>query len=132
MGAAADELEIRNVVALLAHLADDGAMDDYVDLYTVDAVWDMPGAPRKGHDAIRAGAEARRATGEAGPGSATRHAVSTIAVALDGDSAVARSTWLFFGDTTGTPTLRLMGTYRDTFVRTGEGWRVARREITIG
>jgi 3-phenylpropionate/cinnamic acid dioxygenase small subunit len=132
MTAADDELEIRNVLARLSLWADDGELDDYVGLFTADAVWAMPGAPRQGHAEIRAGAEARRAAGETGPGSATRHAVTTTAVQVDGDAAEAQSTFLFFGDTTGTPTLRLVGGYRDTLVRTGEGWKVARREITFG
>lgn len=128
----ADELEVRNVLARLALLSDGGDLEAYVQLWTSDAAWEMPGAPRYGHDAIRQGGLDRRTSGEAGPGSASRHLVSTVAVAVDGDEAVAESYWQFFTETTTTPVLRMLGHYRDTLVRTDGGWRVARRQITIG
>src|SRR5205823_5551423 len=109
----ADELAVRNVIASLALLADDGDLDDYVALFTPDAQWEMPGAPRHGYADIRAGAEARRATGGAGPGSATRHMVTTTAVVIDGERAVARSHWLFLTDTATAPKIQLAGAYVD-------------------
>jgi hypothetical protein len=39
---------------------------------------------------------------------------------------------MFYGDTTTAPAVRLMGLYHDTFRRTDEGWKLARREITFG
>ena len=128
-----DELEIRSLIANVARYADGADVDDYVALFTEDAHWGMPGAPRTGWDDIRAGSEARRAAGETGPGSRTRHMVTTIAVQVDGsDAATADSTWLFLVDTVEHPTIKLCGTYRDRFVRTAEGWRVARRDIAFG
>ena len=127
-----DELAVRNVVARVALYADGPDVDAYVDLFTPDAVWAMPGAPRRGHAEIRAGSEERRAAGQIGPGSNTRHVVSTMAVTVDGDRAVADSTWQFYVDTATAPRLQLMGTYRDELVRIGAEWRLARRQITIG
>lgn len=126
--------EIRNVVALLALRADRGDLEEYVDLYTPDADWELPGAPRHGHADIRAGAAERRRTATAGPGSHTRHVVTTVAVAVDpgGTEAVAESVWLFYVDTAGTPRVQSMGSYRDTLVATPAGWKVRRREITLG
>ena len=129
---AEDELAVRNVVARVALYADGPDVDAYVDLFTPDAVWAMPGAPRRGHAEIRAGSEERRAAGQIGPGSNTRHVVSTMAVTVDGDRAVADSTWQFYVDTATAPRLQLMGTYRDELVRIGAEWRLARRQITIG
>ena len=129
---AEDELAVRNVVARVALYADGPDVDAYVDLFTPDAVWAMPGAPRRGHAEIRAGSEERRAAGQIGPGSNTRHLVSTMAVTVDGDRAVADSTWQFYVDTATAPRLQLMGTYRDELVRIGAEWRLARRQITIG
>ena len=56
----ADELEIRNLIAQLAQMADMLTIDEldtYLACFTEDAVWDMAGNVRKGHDEIRAGAE---------------------------------------------------------------------------
>ena len=132
MTAADDELAVRNVVARLALYADGPDVDAYVDLFTADAVWEMPGAPRRGHAEIRAGSEERRAAGQIGPGSNTRHVVSTVAVTVDGDRAVADSSWQFYVDTAASPRLQLMGTYHDELVRVGPDWKLARRQITVG
>jgi len=127
-----DELAVRNLVARVAQYADGPDVDAYVALFTPDAVWDMPGAPRKGHAEIRAGSEERRATGQIGPGSNTRHVVSTTAVRVYEQHAVADSVWQFYVDTNTAPKLQLMGTYRDELRRVGNEWKLARRQITIG
>jgi len=130
--AADDELAVRNLVARVAQYADGPDVDAYVALFTPDAVWDMPGAPRKGHAEIRAGSEKRRATGQIGPGSNTRHVVSTTAVRVYEQHAVADSVWQFYVDTNTAPKLQLMGTYRDELRRVGNEWKLDRRQITIG
>ncbi len=129
----ADELAIRNLVARLAQLADMGDLDEYVSLFTEDASWEMPGSPRRGHADIMAGAKERRSSQTTGPGSNTRHVISTLAVQVDGtDRASSDSYWLFYGNTTTAPAVSLMGHYHDTLRRTPEGWKLARREITFG
>jgi uncharacterized protein (TIGR02246 family) len=132
LSAADDELAVRNLVARVAQYADDPDVDAYVALFTPDAVWDMPGAPRRGHAEIRAGSLERRKAGQTGPGSNTRHVVSTVAVRVDGDSAFADSVWQFYVDTASAPRLQLMGTYRDECRRVGDEWKLAHREITLG
>jgi uncharacterized protein (TIGR02246 family) len=127
-----DELAVRNVIARLAQYADGPDVDAYVELFAPDAVWDIPGAPRHGHAEIRAGSEERRAAGQMGPGSNTRHAVTTVAVTVDGDTAVGDSYWQFWADTSTAPRVALMGTYHDDFVRTPSGWKLKRREIAFG
>ncbi len=130
--AAEDELAVRNLIAKVARLADGDDVDAYVDQFTPDASWEMPGAAVRGHDEIRAGSIERRRTGLVGSGAATRHVVSTSVVAVDGDTAEADSTFQFFVDTTTTPRLSMIGTYQDHFVRTDAGWKLARRIIGQG
>lgn len=129
---ALDDLAVRSLIARIAHLADTGSLDDYVSCFAADAHWDMPGAPRHGRGDIRSGGEQRRAAGEAGPGSSSRHVVNTVAVQVIGDVAVATSYWQFYVDTSSEPRLQLIGQYDDRFVRTAEGWQLARRRITVG
>jgi 3-phenylpropionate/cinnamic acid dioxygenase small subunit len=132
-GRVRDELEIRNVLARIAHYSDMGELDDYGAQFTADARWKMPGVPAKhGRAEIQEAGAGRRAEGVTGPGSHTRHVIGTVAVTVGGDSAVAESYWQFYGNTTTTPVLRSMGHYRDLFRRTPQGWRLARREITSG
>src|SRR4029077_3530750 len=114
---AEDELAVRNVIARVAQYADGPAVDAYVSLFTPDAGWDMPDAPRRGHAEIRAGSEERRAAGQIGPGSGTRHVVSTIAVRVHESHAIADSVWQFYVDTATAPRLQLIGTYHDELVR---------------
>jgi len=130
--AADDELAVRNLVSRVAQHADGPDVDAYVALFTPDAVCDMPGAPRHGHAEIRAGSEERRAAGQIGPGSNTRHVVSTVAVRVHQDHAVVDSVWQFYVDTDTTPRLQLMGTYHDECRRVGNEWKLAHRRITIG
>jgi uncharacterized protein (TIGR02246 family) len=131
----ADELEIRNLVAALAHMADrapDSELPQYAALFTEDAHWQMPGAERQGRDEILAGARERRAGGTQGPGSGTRHVVGAQRVDVDGDRARSEACFLLVADTGATPRIGVVGHYVDQLVRTPEGWRLARREITVG
>src|SRR5437868_256511 len=93
---AATSIEIHSVLAHLAHLADDGEVSDYLENFAVDAVWETPANPRTGmpeqrrtgRAEIGEGVRARRADGIQGPGTGTRHVITTIAVRPTGpDSA---------------------------------------------
>ena len=140
----ADELEIRNIVAELTHLADtanDAELDRYFELLTDDATWavltdsEVLGTQeRTGHAAIREGVIQRRSEGLQGPGTNTRHLVSTMSVHFESaDRALARCYWHYYTNTTSpAPTLALMGEYRNTFVRTPAGWKMTRREVIPG
>lgn len=134
--------EVRTLLARLAQLADVGDVDEYLALFTDDAVWVMPAIPqsglepseRRGVEEIAAGVRERRAAGVQGPGTNTAHVVTTIAVAFDSDdAATATSTWLFIAETASpNPRLQGFGRYTDTLRRTSGGWRLARREIALG
>jgi 3-phenylpropionate/cinnamic acid dioxygenase small subunit len=140
MSANADA-EIRTVLARIAQLADGGDLDEYLSLFTEDAVWAMPDNPsvgmaaneKRGHAEIRTGAEDRRASGLQGPGTQSRHVLTTVAVDVQSDDrANVRSYFLFVVDTTTTPSIRTMGQYDDVLVRTDDGWKLAHRTITVG
>ncbi len=130
----ADELAIRNLIVRVAQYADGlGSVDQYAELFTEDAAWLMPGSERHGRDDIRAGSAERRAAGGVGPGSNSRHVVTSVAVELTGpDDAEADSYWLYWVDTHESPRVQLMGHYHDAFRRTADGWKLARREISYG
>jgi len=131
---AADEWAVRNVIVRLAQYADGlGSCEQYADLFTEDADWLMPNAPRKGRADILEGSIARRAEGGVGPGSNSRHVVASTAVEFTtDDEAVADSYWVYYVETNVAPRVTLVGHYHDTLHRTPEGWKMARREITFG
>jgi 3-phenylpropionate/cinnamic acid dioxygenase small subunit len=135
------DAEIRTVLARIAQLADTGDLEEYLTLFTEDAVWGMPDNPavgmtaneKKGHAEILAGAQERRASGLQGPGTESRHVLTTIAIDVESEErATARSYFLFFDSTSTTPTLRTMGQYDDVLVKGERGWQLARRRITVG
>jgi 3-phenylpropionate/cinnamic acid dioxygenase small subunit len=142
MSRAEHDAEIRSLLARVAHLADTCTdLDDYLALFTEDAVWGMPANPaldlpaneRHGRAEIRSGAEERRAAGIQGPGTNSRHLLTTTSVNVEADDrATARSYFLFVDSTTTTPTIRTIGQYDDVLVRGAQGWQLARRDITIG
>ena len=128
-----DELEIRNLIARVAQLADYGDVEEYASLFTEDGSWEFPGAPLHGRAGILAGARERRRQQVTGPGSATRHIIATLAVGVvDAATATADSYFQFFRDTATSPTLFNMGHYHDVLRREDGAWRIARREITLG
>ncbi len=127
-----DDAAIKNVVARLAMLADGGDLEEYVDLFTDDARWDMPGGELQGRENLLAGAIERRAAGTVGPGSNTRHVITTQAVTVNGDEAVSDAYWQFWVNTATEPSIALFGTYRDRLMRTENGWKLAHRTISYG
>jgi ketosteroid isomerase-like protein len=132
---AADETEIRNVIARLAQLADTDTDDfvEYLSLWAEDAVTIHPTDTAKGHQAIFDRSTELRRIGTQGPGTDTMHVNTTQWVKVDGDVARSRSYWLFYGNVSGhEPYVRAMGSYEDTLVRTPNGWKLARREVTHG
>ena len=139
----ADEFEIRNLVARLAHLADRAPdLEEYLDCFTEDAIWEVsPESLAKitapvsrphlvGRAAIEADRLHVREIKHQGPGAETFHANTTLAVRVGDDgTAEAESYWLFI-DAKFEPAIKRIGHYHDRFQRTDNGWRLARRVVT--
>jgi 3-phenylpropionate/cinnamic acid dioxygenase small subunit len=133
--------EIRDVLSRLAHHADSGTVEEYASLFTDDATWELTspspaGAAadrRRGRNDIADGVRERRGQGLQGPGSYTRHVITTVAIELVGLSeAAAVSYWMFYADTASFPRLMAMGQYDDRFTRSATGWLLGSRRITVG
>ena len=126
------ESDIRNLIAHLAQLADDGDIDEYLTLYAEDGSWEVTGDPPwQGIEGLRSGVEQRRRDHVQGPGTATRHLNTTLRVTVDGpDDATAESYFLYL-TTKPRPEVALTGRYYDRFRRTADGWKmVSRRVVT--
>jgi hypothetical protein len=139
----ADEAEIRNLTARLAHLADFASdLTEYLSLFTEDGVWEYSEASRaqvkgpreglsvKGRAAIAADRGRLRAEKFQGPGTKTYHVNTTLAVRVTGETtAEAESYWLFV-DAKAEPKLSRIGHYHDTWRKTPQGWKLAHRVVT--
>lgn len=140
MSGADDRVSVAMLIARIAHLADSGTPEEYIACFTPDATWDLTdssGLPMdvqtiRGRENLLAGVASRRAAGIQGPGTHTRHDVSSIAVTVDGDHARARSYFRYYRNTHEVPELVAMGGYDDQFTRTPDGWRLHRRVISRG
>ncbi|MBO0728345.1 MAG: nuclear transport factor 2 family protein [Acidimicrobiaceae bacterium] len=140
---AVDELEIRNVIASLALLSDMGDIDEWGMLFTEDADYTtQSGAGWHGRAEIVESGRQRRARGTHGPGSNNRHLSASVLVRSTGPDAAEAESYLAMykdlvpdGDQPGndgaekSPTLLVLGYYRDRFVRTKDGWKVAHRDL---
>jgi 3-phenylpropionate/cinnamic acid dioxygenase small subunit len=134
--------EIHNALARIAHLADGGDIEDYLDMFTADAVWEINEVPqtgtkpdrREGRAHIRDGVVTRRAAGIQGPGTATQHVVHTIEVhpGPEDGTATSHTYYTFFNNTRVTPNLVAAGQYRDTWKLDGGTWKLAHRHIVAG
>jgi hypothetical protein len=123
-----DDAAIRNVIGLTAYLGDQGAPEDYRKVYAPDATWRLGEAIQSGADEIVAAAATRRAEGVSGPGTGTRHLVTPLTIEVTGDTATSVSYFMFLSGTA----IATAGTYHDELARTGQGWRITRRDITPG
>lgn len=137
---AVDTVQVAEVLKRVARAADVGSLEEYAALLTADMVWEMPANPatglpaqtRRGRDDVMAGVVERRSSGGQGPGSATRHVVDTVSVDSGGDGATALSSWQFYADTSSSPRLVSMGTYRDELRRADGSWQLSVRRISLG
>ena len=133
------ETDIRRLIAALAVQADIGELDDYMDLFTDDAIWEMPANPATGVPAahcagrseIAASVQQRRGLGVQGPGAGTMHHITTQHIEVSGDEATGHIYYQFLGMVDGKPVLRTLGQYRDRYRRTADGWKLAHRTILI-
>lgn len=129
------ESEIRNLVARLGHLADDGDIDVYLSMWTEDGAWGRGdgSAMQQGHEQLRARILADRAADVQGPGTNSRHLNTTLWVQIDSDdTAHAESYFLYLRDASSDkPTVAKTGRYRDQFRRTADGWKFYRRQIVL-
>lgn len=122
-----DDAMIRSLIGRAAFLADEGSPEDYREIYTEDATWTFGDSRQTGIEEIVAATRERRANGVSGPGTGTRHLVVPLTVTVNGDSASAISYFLFFGNVSTAPEVRVFGVYVDDLVRTSDGWRIRNR-----
>jgi len=74
-----------------------------------------------------------RGTGEAEAFKATSHHNANVLVSFDGpDRATVLTSLYAWHQAAEGPNPRVWGYYHDVVVRTGEGWRIAERQLRIG
>jgi uncharacterized protein (TIGR02246 family) len=108
---------------------DDGRVDEWAELFTEGARFDVAGRTILGREAIRFYMESVQADGSQGV-----HVTSDVVVDLDVDgegTASAASAYVFVRPTDSSPVIVAAGTYRDELVQDGGRWRFRSRSISI-
>jgi len=123
-----DKDAIRELLAEYCFRLDDGRFDEMATLFTEDGTWDTAFGKATGRTAIadlardiRARAAEQRRRGI--------HLVTNIAIALDGESARARSNWIVAQNSAEGPKIGSGGAYRDELVREHGQWLLRYRKI---
>ena len=109
--------------------------DDIADLFTEDGVWTSPELTMDGREEIEKGMGQRQAN----TARMSRHVCNNLLVdVIDEDHAegtVYLTLYRHDGEpgrqTSPLPGAVMVGEYRDRFVRTPDGWRIAHREIGV-
>ncbi|MET8213423.1 nuclear transport factor 2 family protein [Streptomyces sp. NPDC005373] len=118
-----DRTVISELIAMHGHLCDEGELDRLDELFTDDVVYDVTDfgqEPLTGVEAIRAAAIT---LGDANP--VGHHVTNTVLTEGDDGQVHARSKGIGINmdGTSGSVT------YEDTFVLTGQGWRISCRKV---
>ena len=115
------EWECTRLINLYANFNDEARWEEVAALYAEDGLMTRPTAP----DAPIVGRAALLAAFLGRPARTSQHVVGNIVVEVESeDTASAKSVILLFTSKEGPP---LIGTYRDRFARTAEGWRFSER-----
>jgi ketosteroid isomerase-like protein len=125
-----DRQAIEDIIVRYALAVDGGDLDLVASCFTDDAQASFAGVPAgPGGPAIASFLQSLMGTGER---PVTLHRFTNVTVDLDGDEAAVRSSALAYALRPGTDQLRLRNvSYRDRFVRTDKGWRIADRVHSV-
>ena len=121
------EIDVGRIVPCFFMHLDNQEFDSLADLMAPDGVWHRAGKELRGRAMLLAAMDARGATRR------TRHLITNLIVdAIDGDHAEAVFYSTAFVHTDAAPDViapmelpSSIGTYRATFVRMPDGWRIA-------
>jgi hypothetical protein len=129
------ERDCERLIVAYSHLIDFGEAGRVGELFTDDGVWESPEATMTGRPQITAGFGRRQAN----TGRRSRHVCTNIAIDVIGPDEAAGlcyfSLYRADGVEEGAAPLDgpvMVGEYRDRFVRTEDGWRIARRVASVG
>ena len=129
------ERECERLVTAYCHYVDHGEAATIADLFTEDGVWTSPEVTMDGREAIAKGMGQRQANAAR----MSRHVCNNFLVDVIDEDHAEGTVYLTLYRHDGEPGRRtsplpgavMVGEYRDRFVRTPDGWRIAHREIGV-
>lgn len=129
------ERDCERLVVDYCHFVDHGEATRIADLFTEDGVWKSPENTMKGREELQQGFGLRQANTRR----MSRHVCNDFRVDVIDDDHAEGTVYLTLYRHDGDEGRRLsplegpqmVGEYRDRFVRTSEGWRIANREVEV-
>lgn len=121
----ADREEIHQLPAKYCHYIMQGNLDGVVNLFTPDAEFGGGQPPLRGHDDLR------RALAQSMNPHRWPMIHNHVIESLDGDRATGTAYYELRGAQDGKSMLGA-GVYKDEYVRTPDGWRIHRRNASMG
>ena len=117
------ELRIRRTLAAYCQLVDDGEFHRLAEQFAPDGCFCYAGEVVTGRDALE------RWFARTAPRRPGKHLTMNAIVDITGDRAAVVSDFLFVRFIDGRVQPDLAGRYRDAFVKVGDEWLIARRDI---
>jgi hypothetical protein len=127
------ERECERLITMYCHYVDHDEAARIADLFIDEGMWKNINVTMEGQEAIRAGFQKRQDN----RGRMSRHICTNTLINVVSDSEATGVVYmsLYFHDgepgreTSPTDCLQKLGEYRDHYVKTGNGWRFASREV---
>ncbi len=121
-----DHDAIRNLLGRHAQLADDGDVDQRVDLYTADGAFQMGERRSIGHEELRAGFAATASGAKGG-----KHILSNTVIELEGATAQVQTDFAVFRASAEGIAAMATGRYYDTLAKHGDHWLISERRLEL-
>jgi 3-phenylpropionate/cinnamic acid dioxygenase small subunit len=119
---------IRELLARYCFLLDGYLLSEFAALFTADGEWISRNGTGKGPAEIEK--LLRGLVPEPAPGNRRKHLTANIIIDLAGERATVVSNFLVVRDSEKGPVIAVAGTYDDTVVKTGEGWKFKSRRLS--
>jgi uncharacterized protein (TIGR02246 family) len=114
---------VRNRLAEIAHAADDGRTDDYIEMFAPGAVWQVPSGTYTGREQIRKVLE------DIAPQQPQRHVLANTAVVENSDHVSATTDFVFMVYEKSGWVIAAVGRYHDEFEEQDGSWKLRRRSV---
>lgn len=133
------ERECERLVTRCCHYVDHGEAQRIADLFTEDGVWTAPGiVTMRGQQELRKGLGERQARTTR----VARHVCTNLLLTVIDENTAEGVVYLTLyrhdrkegedeGELAPLEAPLMLGEYRDRFVRTPDGWRIAHREVAV-
>lgn len=128
-----DQIAIFQLYETYNRAIDEGALRAWIATFTPDGVFDHPARAWKGQEGLMAFFEQRESSLQTSPITQLKHWNSNIAIVVDAHHTTATCELLVSGvrSQDSAPVVVALGQYRDSLIKTDQGWRFQVRKLAV-